>query len=119
MSSSLVTATDVADVGSFVLFAASLIFIIGYSRIAPWWRYAVGRAVVSLDIVLAVTLLPSVIRLAFHLHPNTFFVWYAAISLFFVSGVILWRLATIRHVQLDHRNHVDQDKDDHDRVRQE
>lgn len=100
MTGSLLTATDVADAASITAFLCGVIFITGYTYLAPWWRYAVGRAIVSLDAAILVTLLPTVLKLVFHVNGHTlFYVWYTASSLFLVSATTLWRLKTLRRIQ--------------------
>jgi len=100
MSSSLVVAVDVADSAIITAFLCSIIFILGYTWLAPWWHYPVGRALISLDAALLTTLLPSVIRLVFRVNGHTvFFTWYTAASIFLVAAATLWRLKTINHVQ--------------------
>jgi hypothetical protein len=91
---------DLADASVISAFLSSVIFVIGYSLRAPWWRYQVGRAVVSLDLALGLALLPSFLRLAFHFSAaDQFYDWYATLSLFLVAAVTLWRLYTIVYVQ--------------------
>jgi hypothetical protein len=81
-------------------FVASMAFILGYSAVAPWWRYPVGRTVVSLDFAVAFSLLPGVLRIWFGVPVNTaFFAWYYCVSLLLVAGITLWRLLTIYELQ--------------------
>lgn len=82
-------------------FVSSLIFIIGYTVMAPWWRYAVGRAMVTLDLAISLTILPGILHLAFGLSTATseFFAWYRVISLGAVAATTLWRLYTVHKVQ--------------------
>lgn len=86
-------------------FCASVLFVVGYSLIAPWWRYAVGRTVVSLDAAIALTLLPAVLRRWFHVPvTGVFFEWYDSTSLLVVAGITLWRLWTIYRFQKSARD---------------
>lgn len=63
---------------------------------------------VSLDAALMLALLPTVLRLAFHLSIKyyVFFTWYFIISLYVVAATTLWRLHTITYVQ----SHPDADE---------
>jgi hypothetical protein len=88
------------DTAVVMAFVSSILFVVGYTRMAPWWRYAVGRAMVSLDAVITFTLLPGVLHLVFHINTaDAFFAWYRVISLFAVAGTTLWRLYTVHRVQ--------------------
>lgn len=91
---------DWDDAGILFLFFCSLIFILGYSLRAKWWRYLVGRAMVILDITVTFTLLPGALRLLFHISNahSEFFAWYTPVSCFATGLAILWRLWTVWHV---------------------
>lgn len=100
-------AIDTFHAATIAVFVSSLVFIIGYTLTAPWWRYAVGRAVASLDLCLVVATFPEVLRLVFNLHvTNLFFAWYNVASLIAVAVTTLWRLATIRRIQVNTVHHV-------------
>src|SRR6185437_1180836 len=95
-------AIDAFNVATIAVFVSSLVFIIGYTLTAPWWRYAVGRAVASLDLCLVIATFPEILRYIFNLHvTNLFFTWYNVASLVAVAITTLWRLATIRRIQVD------------------
>jgi hypothetical protein len=98
--SALTVATDVFNLFTVTAFLAAVLFIINYSRRADWWRYSIGRTVVSFDVTIIVTLLPRVIRLLFGFSASSlFYVWYSAAALAVVTGVALWRTAVINRVQ--------------------
>lgn len=81
-------------------FLGAAIYILGYSIRAPWWQYRVGRAMVSLDAAVILTLLPSILHLCFHVNTaDTFYGWWRVVSLSLVFGVTMWRLYTIDYVQ--------------------
>lgn len=83
-------------------FFSSLVFIVGYSILAPWWRHPVGRAVASLDVGLTFALLPSALHQLFGLSLiSMFFAWYYGCTLFLVAAITLWRLVVIWTVQRD------------------
>lgn len=91
---------DTADASVIAAFVSSVLFVVYYTWRAPWWRYRVGRAMVSLDLALALALLPSFLRLTLHFSAaDQFYDWYLTCSLFFVAFVTLWRMYTIRYVQ--------------------
>jgi hypothetical protein len=107
---------DLINIGVIASVATSLLFIIGYSVRAKWWRYRVGRAVVSLDAAVTVTLLPSALHLIFNFHTTgTFYNWYHVVSLFLVALTPLWRLYTINYVQA-HRDPPDDDQPEKEEV---
>lgn len=103
----MIALADNADAAVITAWAASVVFVIGYTfkwpgKIrAPWWRYRVGRAMVSLDVALMLALLPTVLRLVLHLNAShfVFFTWYFIVSLYVVAATTLWRLRTITYVQ--------------------
>lgn len=89
-----------------VSFIASAVFILGYSMLAPWWRYAVGRTVVSLDFGIMLALLPGMLRVWFGVRvTSAFFAWYYCFSLLLLAGITLWRLYAIYRLQQQGRNH--------------
>lgn len=96
--------TDAQDTVFNLTFLGALLFIIGYTIRAPWWRYRVGRVVVSLDIGWVITLLPGILQLWFHVNTATpFFSWYEIAAFFVVFLITVWRLYTIDRVQ----RHID------------
>lgn len=101
------TAISAIHAATIAVFCSSAIFLVGYSLMAKWWRYYVGRAVASLDACLVVATLPTILHLIFSFNViNLFFAWYDFSSLVLVTLVTLWRLATIHHVQItDHHHH--------------
>lgn len=83
-------------------FASSVVFVLGYTLISPWWRSLAGRAMVSLDVGLLITLLPATLHYVLKYGPGqTFFSWYYGCSLFLVSGITLWRLLVLWRIQTD------------------
>lgn len=85
-----------------VLFAffSSVVFAAGYTLLAPWWRYAAGRAMVSLDFGLTVALLPAVLHYLAGLSlMHAFFAWYYGGSLILVGLIALWRLRVVWRLQ--------------------
>lgn len=96
------SAVEFEKIAVFTAFFSSIVFVLGYSLIAPWWRQEVGRAMVSLDCGLMLALAPAVLRMLFHVtNWLTFFAWYYGGSLLLVAGITLWRLLVIWHVQID------------------
>jgi hypothetical protein len=100
MITNLRVIADVADTAALTAFFSTIVFITGYTVLAPWWRYSVGRAIVSLDGALFATLLPTFLRLVFHVNNHVFFyAWFTIVSLFLVAATTLWRLMTLSRVQ--------------------
>lgn len=100
MANGTLVAADSLNLVIILAFLCSLAFVVGYTVRAPWWRYRVGRAMVSLDASVALTLLPGILRLVFNVDVDSgFYNWYRIISLFVVACVSVWRLYTIGYVQ--------------------
>lgn len=93
---------DLTDAFVIGMFAAALVFVGRYTKIAPWWRHLAGKAMVSLDVANAIILIPSLLLLIFHIHVNTdFFAWYRVCSLAVGFGIIVWRIWTVGHVNAE------------------
>lgn len=91
--------SDLTDAGVVAMLAMCLIFVVNYTRHAPWWEHRPGRAMVSLDVANILILLPSVLYLIFHVSIlSPFFNWYRVVSLFLGAGTIYWRTRTISYV---------------------
>jgi hypothetical protein len=87
---------DLIEPAVFFAFACSAVFAAGYTVIAPWWRSAVGRAMVAMDAALMVLLLPSALHYAIGLNvANPFFRGYYVGSLVLTGMIALWRLWVI------------------------
>jgi hypothetical protein len=97
------SAASFDNIAALTAFLTTVVFLVGYSVLAPWWRNPVGRAVASLDVALLLALLPSALRQVFGLHftRDGWFTWYYGATLLLVSAVTLWRLAVIWTVQRD------------------
>jgi hypothetical protein len=97
--------SDLGSIDVLIAFCASVAFVVGYTFIAPWWRYEVGRTMAALDIGISLTLFPSVLHHWFGVAVNTpFFAWYQDMSLLLVAGIALWRLWVVFRVQQDARH---------------
>jgi drug/metabolite transporter (DMT)-like permease len=90
-----------------VLFAfiSALVFMAGYTVMAPWWRTAIGRARISLDFGIAVALSPTFLHLMFgiRVENSVFFDWYQICAIAFVGCVSLWNLVIVAKSQLERR----------------
>lgn len=92
--------TDTQNTFAILSFFGAMLFIVWYSIRADWWIYRVGRAMVSLDVAVILTLFPSLLHLAFHVNTSTlFYGWWRAVSLCIVFGTTLWRIYTVDYVQ--------------------
>jgi predicted lysophospholipase L1 biosynthesis ABC-type transport system permease subunit len=82
-------------------FAASVLFIVVYTAMAPWWRTQIGRALVTMDAGLALALGPSAAHFTFGLQitESVAFAWYFLASLSLVAGSTLWRTWIIYRAQ--------------------
>jgi hypothetical protein len=96
------TVVDFDKAAVLSAFFSSLVFLIGYSFLAPWWRHPIGVSMASLDAGLAIALLPGTLHQLTGLSlSSVFFAWYYGASLFLVAGITLWRLVVILAVQRD------------------
>lgn len=101
----------VADLTNDVVmlaFAASVLFIVVYSALAPWWRSEIGRALIVMDAGLALVLGPSVLHRLFGLTLVTSigFAWYYLASIAIVAGSTFWRTYLIAKTQWRHRRRL-------------
>lgn len=93
-------ASSLIEAAVFFSFACSVVFVAGYTWLAPWWRNEVGRAMVSMDAALMVLLLPSVLHYTAGLNVlNPFFRGYYVGSLALAGLIALWRLVVVYRVQ--------------------
>lgn len=89
------------DLLVYFVFAACVLFVVGYTALARgWWHTRVGLAMGLRDIVIALTLLPQVLHFAFGLSLVVpWFHWYWRGSLLTLGLVTLWRFWVIWSVQ--------------------
>jgi hypothetical protein len=88
------------DVVLFAFFT-SLMFIVGYTALAKWWKSEIGWARISLDFGIAVALSPTFLHVTFGIHvdDSPAFAWYTISAIAFVGLVALWNLALVARVQ--------------------
>lgn len=86
-------------------FYAAILFIVGYTILARWWKTELGWARVSLDFGIALALSPTLIHVAFNvrIENSIAFAWYQIAAVAFVGCVSLWNLALVIRTQLKHR----------------
>lgn len=84
----------VAEAETLITFFMAIIFVAIYSLLASWWKHSIGITIAMLDIVIAMTLLPSTLHLLFGFHVITNVHWsYFTLSVFaLVPMIILWRI---------------------------
>lgn len=89
------------EIGALFAFWSSVLFLIGYSLLAKWWKHQVGWTVASFDFGLIIAMMPSALHYVLGLNlRDVFFAWYYGCSLILV-GLIAWaRLAIIAWVQV-------------------
>jgi hypothetical protein len=82
-------------------FWCSLAFPAWYSIWAPWWRNAVGRAIVALDSAIALATLPTVIGLDFgaSVVASPFFSWLTVCAFACIPVITCWRMVIVYRVQ--------------------
>lgn len=77
--------------------ASTVSFVLVYTKLAPWWRSAIGRTIVWKDIVLVMAFLPVTMSLFFHFSRLTSLVasWidiadFVAITVIMVIRCRIW-----------------------------
>jgi len=90
-------------------FCAAVLFILGYSVLAKWWKSEIGWARVSLDAGIAIALSPTMIHLAtgMRVEESIAFAWYQIGAVAFVGCVSLWNLALVARVQTKRQRRQD------------
>lgn len=87
-------------VAVYMTWIGSVVFLLGYSTAAPWWRHPIGQAVAFLDGCIVLTLAPSVLHQAFGVSLlHIWFAWYYGSTLYLVFLITMWRLYVILRVQ--------------------
>ena len=96
---------DLTDDVVMAAFVASVLFVVVYTALAPWWRSEIGRALIVMDPGLALVLGPSVIHRLFGvaLVTSIWFSWYYLASIALVAGSTFWRTWLIAKTQWRHR----------------
>lgn len=93
--------TDLLIWGGGFLFWVSGAFPVVVSVIWPWWQSWWGRNIVSLDVAIALALLPSTLYHQFGVMPSTYlFGWITVGALFGAGIVVAWRTVLIFRTQL-------------------
>lgn len=94
------TAHDLIEPMVLFAFGASLLFVVVCTRVWPWWRQDVGRAMVSLDLALVLLLAPSALHALTGLNTQDLFFAFYYVTSVAISGVItLWRLVMVVRAQ--------------------
>lgn len=82
-------------------FTSAVVFVATYSVLAPWWRSPIGRAMVTLDTAIAVTLAPSILHRFFGVAIASIgFMWLLFACLCVVAGATLWRTWILAREQI-------------------
>ena len=82
----------IEDVGIWGGATIPIVFIIQYTYLADWWRSETGKAIVALDACVWLATVPLALELAHVPIPDAVFEWAAAIGVFCVPFVILYRI---------------------------
>lgn len=100
------TVTDLSRIVVLAAFFAAILFLVVYSLVAPWWRTSIGRALVIMDIGIALAMLPLFLKFAFDLSTaDLFFAWLQIGSIGLVAISTLWRSWIVARVQWRERQH--------------
>lgn len=89
-----------------ILFAAAMtvLFLVVYTLVAPWWRRSTGRGVVAFDAAVFLALLPSALHYLLGVNlVNAFFAWYYGCSLLSAGLITAWRTVVVVRVQRSSR----------------
>lgn len=72
---------------------ANLVFLVGYTRLQPWWRDSIGITIAVESVLIVLVLIPSALSLFLHFNRLTSVVsgWFDIGDIFLVGAVILWR----------------------------
>lgn len=83
-------------------FWSAVLFMVGYTILAPWWKSQIGWARISLDFALALALSPTILHYAFGVKVanSTGFAFYTIGAIFLVGCVSLWNFALVVRAQL-------------------
>lgn len=97
-------------------FISALLFIVGYTVLARWWKSEIGWARISLDFGIAVALSPTIIHIitGVRIVNSAVFGWYTIGAIAFVGSVSLWNLFLVARVQSKRQRRQD-DSDAADR----
>lgn len=84
---------DLSEYAIWFAFLASALFPALTSLFWPWWKTTWGWNIITLELGIALALLPSWLRLAFGLRPTASyaFAWLVIVSVFAVGFVVTWR----------------------------
>lgn len=89
-----------------VLFAfwCAVLFMVGYTAVAKWWKSEIGWARISLDFGIALALSPTMIHVVSgaRIENSVGFAWYQIGAIAFVGFVSLWNLALAVRTQMRH-----------------
>lgn len=99
--------TDLGDDAVFFACAGSLAFLAVYLLLARGWRTEIGRALITMDAGLTLTLGPSVLHRLFGLSlVNIAYAWYFVASIALVGAATWWRTWFVIKVQWRGRHDV-------------
>lgn len=77
-----------------------LAFVVQYTLLAKWWKNDIGRTLVVKDILLILSLLPTVMSLFFHFNRVTSHVaaWTDVVMFGLLTPCMLWRIRVWQRV---------------------
>lgn len=91
---------DEGNTALWVSSAAIVVWVIQYSKLAPWWRNFIGISIVGLAVCLLLVYIPSLLALAWpaqfaHFATARWYTWLAIIivnltALFMVTRIVTW-----------------------------
>jgi len=80
-------------------FWGSVLFVILYTCLTPWWHNVAGRMYVSLDLGVALALLGPILKLDFGVTlPEWLLIRFTVVALGVVAGTVLSRTVLLGHL---------------------
>jgi hypothetical protein len=94
-------AADASPWVAKVTFFTAVAFILGYTILAPWWRRSIGWTLVLLDFVIAVLLVPDMLRLLLGINVtgSEFWTFTTLGAIAAVPLIITWRFILLARAQ--------------------
>jgi hypothetical protein len=85
---------------------AIVVFVVDYTRLAPWWRNPIGRTIVSKDCLLFIPIFLGGLSVFWHFNRTSSHIaaWLTVVSFGLIAPVMLWRTVVF---ELIHRQRQD------------
>jgi hypothetical protein len=88
-----------------ITFWTSAVFIPSVSTYWAWWRHWYGKAAIAIDVLLTGVLLPSALRLMFHINiASVDYGWFTIMVFALIPVRTVWLAVTIWQIQREERS---------------